>query len=376
MKLQNKKIALVHDFLLYPGGAEKVLQTMAQLFPTAPIFTLIKNEKLAKEMFPNRKVYTTFLQKAPLFLKKEKRHRYLLPFMPTAAETINLRDFDVAISSSSAFVKGLVVKPKTTHFSYIHAPMRYVWDWNREYIEEARLKGGIRFSTRLFLNYLRTWDRASADRPDFLIANSRYTSLRIKKYYRRQSQVIYPPVEVEKFTPTKEHQDYFLSVGRLVPYKQQKLLVNAFAKLNLPLTIVGEGPQKEELKEEAGGNPNIKILGYVKEEELVELYQNCRAFVCAAEDDFNITCIEAMAAGKPVIALNQGGTAETVIPGVTGELFEAAQLELIADGVRRFIENEEKNVYNIDTIRAHAENFSTEKFKENIKRIINEKLNE
>ncbi len=357
-----KNIAFVHDFLLYQGGAEKTLKVMSEIFPEASIFTLLQDEEYKKEIFSSQKVESSFLQKMPKFLIK--KHKFLFPLMPTAIETFDLRDFDVVISSSSAFAKGIVVKPKTKHFCYMHTPMRYAWDWSHEYLEEQKLKGRTKLFVRFFLSYLRMWDRASAERVDKFIANSKYTARRIDKYYRKKSEVIYPPVDVEKFYPQKEHDDYFLTVGRLSPYKRTKLIAEVFVKLKLPLVIVGEGEEKKALEKIAKDNKNIKVLGFVDDKKLIKLYENTRAFVCASEDDFNITVVEAMAAGKPAIVLREGGTMETVIEGKTGEFFDVPQLEILADGIRRFIANE--NNYNHIEIRKHAENFSKKVFEEKI----------
>jgi glycosyltransferase involved in cell wall biosynthesis len=390
-KIAKPAVALVHDFLLYYGGAERVLKEFREIYQGAPIYTLLENEdnkELIKDFGSSRKmaekppkfshkfenltpftqgvVKTSFLQKFPKFLRK--RHKWLVPLMPTAVETFDLRDYNVIISSSSAFAKGVVVKSKIKHICYMHAPMRYVWDWNREYLEENKLKGRTKFFTRLFLNYLRMWDRISAERPDYLIANSKYTAERIKKYYRRKSTVIYPPVDVEKFTPTKENAGYFLTVGRLVPYKRVDLLIQVFQKLKLPLVIVGDGPEKEKLQKMVKDDKLIKVLGWVSDEKKAKLLEQSRAFITATEDDFNITVVEAMAAGKPVIALEKGGTAETVQVGNTGEFFKTATMEMIADALGRFIENE--NNYDYLKIRQRAEEFSTKIFREKIKEFV------
>jgi glycosyltransferase involved in cell wall biosynthesis len=246
--------------------------------------------------------------------------------------------------------------------------MRYVWDWHHEYLQEQKLKGKVKLLVRIILNYLRMWDRASAERVDFFVANSRFTADRIKKYYRKESVVIYPPVSVERFVPSKEHSGYFLSVCRLSQYKRVKLIVDVFQKLKLPLVIVGDGEQRVELEKITKNSHLIKVLGWVPEEKLIKLYQNARAFVCASEDDFNISAVEAMSAGKPVIALRKGGVVETVQEGVTGEFFDFAQVEIMADGIRRFIENEKK--YDHLKIRSRAEEFSEERFKIQFKEYI------
>ena len=375
-KITKPAIVLVHDFLLYYGGAERVLKELSDIYKEAPICTLMKNEKNKElvekfKMSDDKVVKTSFLQKFPKFLRK--RHKWLVPFMPTAVETFDLRDYDVVISSSSAFAKGVVVKSKVLHICYMHAPMRYVWDWNREYLEENKLRGRMKLFTRLFLNYLRMWDRISVERPDYLIANSKYTAVRIKKYYRRKAIVIYPPVDVEKYIPRKENAGYFLTVGRLVPYKRIDLLIQVFQKIKLPLIIIGDGPDKKKLEKMVKNNKLIKVLGWVSDEKKIKLFEQARAFVMATEDDFNITAVEAMAAGKPVIALEKGGVIETVQAGVTGEFFQIASMELIADAVGRFVENE--NSYDYLQIRKRAEEYSSEIFRGKIKEFVDDVVN-
>jgi len=370
-KNNKLNIALVHDFLLYYGGAERVLGHFKKIYSKAPVYTLLKNDNNKElynkfELGNQKMVKTSFLQSFPKFLRK--RYHWLIPFMPTAVETFNLRDYDLVISSSSAFAKAIVVKSKIKHICYMHAPMRYAWDWNREYLEEKKMKGKSKLLIRLFLNYLRIWDRISAERPDYLIANSKYTAKRIKKYYRRKSIVILTPVEVESFIPTKDNAGYFLAVGRLVPYKRMALLIQVFQKLRLPLIIVGSGPEKEKLKKMVNNNKLIRILGWISDEKKIKLFENARAFITATEDDFNITAVEAMAAGKPVIALQKGGTEETVVEGLTGEFFKTATIEMVADAIGRFIENENK--YNYLEIRKQAEKFGQDIFRKKIKEFV------
>lgn len=373
-KEKKMQVALVHDFLVNFGGAEETLKVLAEIFPEAPIFTLLCDKKKMKEegdWLKGREIRESFLGKMPGFLKKRKK--WLLPLMPTAPETFDLRDFDLVISSSSGFAKSLVVKPKTIHLCYLHSPMRYVWDWSREYLEENRLKGKSRLLVRFFLNYLRLWDRSSAQRPDFLIANTQYTAQRIKKYYARESQVIYPPVKIDDFSPSTKNDGYFLVVARLSPYKRIELLIDVFQKLNLPLKIVGDGEQKEflEKKVQQGKNRQIEILGWKDRASLIKLYQNARAFVFAAEEDFGIVMVEALAAGKPVIALRSGGAKEIVQENKNGLFFDFAELELIADGIRRFIEKEKD--FDSAVIRQTAEKFSDKRFKKEILALVKEK---
>ena len=369
MNADKFKVALVHDFLNQYGGAERVLLALAKIFPEAPIYTLLYDPKKMRGKFKNADVRPSFLQKFPKILKK--RPKWLLPFLPTAPETFNLRDYDLVISSSGAWSKGIIVKPKTIHICYCHSPMRFVWDWNEKYLGEHNLGKGRRIFARLLLNYVRMWDKAAADRPDFFIANSRATETRIKKYYGRESEVVYPPVNVKSaVTEKNESKDYFLIVSRLSPYKKVEVAVEAMNKLNLPLVVIGEGAPKyvKYLKSIAG--PKTKFLGWKSDEETKKYFAACRAFIFPGEDDFGIAPVEAMSFGKPVIALRKGGATETIIEGETGEFFEESAIEVLADAVRRFQENE-KN-YDPAKIRAQAEKFSKDKFVENIERVIEE----
>jgi glycosyltransferase involved in cell wall biosynthesis len=271
------------------------------------------------------------------------------------------------ISSSGAWAKGIVTKLNTIHVAYIHSPMRFVWDYNERYLREKGKKPGL--IGRFILSYLRLWDRLAAARPDYLIANSRYTQERIAKYYRRESKVIYPPVDIndkEQGTNDKENvkyqtqdAEYFLIVSRLSTYKKVDVAVEAFNKLGFPLVVIGEGEQKKHLEKIA--KSNIKILGWQEDEALDEYYKNALAFIFPAEDDFGITPIEAMLRGVPVIAFRKGGALETVEEGITGEFFDVQTPEILADGVRRFMENKEK--YDKNIIKARTEEFSEERFK-------------
>ena len=377
MNNKNKnRVALVHDFLTGIGGAENVLREIAGIYRDSDVFTLISDKKILNyqefDWIRKKRVFPSFLQFFPKFLKNRKK--WLLPFMPTAIETLDFRDYDLVISSSGAFSKGIVVKSKTLHICYMHSPLRYVWDWGHQYLEENNLKGKAKIFTRLFLNYLRLWDRSAAMRPDYLIANSKYTQARIWKYYRRESEVIYPPVRVNDFQPGREHKGYFLTVGRLSAYKRIDKIIEAFEILNLPLVIVGDGNERKKLEKRIKNSQKIRILSGLDRNKVIKLYENCRGFVFASEDDFGIAPVEAMAAGKPVIALKEGGVKETVVEGVTGKFFEKAEPKTIAEGVKRFIENENK--YNSKTIRQRAEEFGEERFERELKNFITKHFSE
>jgi len=385
IKNKKMKVAIIHDFLVSYGGAERVLESICEIYPDAPIYTLLYDkEKMSETGLRNKDVRPSYLQKFPKFLKK--RYQWLLPFFPVVPETWNLRDFDLVISSSGAWSKGIVTKLNTVHIAYVHSPMRFVWDYNEKYLKERGMKNS--FFKRMVFGYLRIWDKLASDRPDFLIANSRYTQKRIEKYYRRESEVIYPPVggnsefRISNFEKNKnleinelkidskfkiQNSKFFLVVSRLSGYKKTDVIVEAFNKLELPLVIIGEGEQEKYLKRIA--SENVKILGWKNEDELVEYYENARAFVFAVEDDFGIAPVEAMSFGVPVIAFRSGGALETVIEGVSGEFFDAQTPEVLADGIRRFIENE-KN-YDKKKIKELAERFSKEKFKEKFFDLVN-----
>jgi glycosyltransferase involved in cell wall biosynthesis len=333
---------------------------LTKIFPEAPIYTfLYDQEKMDKWFFPER-VRPSFLQKFPHFLRR--RHKWFLPLMATVPETFDLREFDLVVSSSSAFAKGVIVRPKTVHISYCHNTARFLWDYSAEYLSQQKLGLLRQILVDNIFSYLRLWDRTASKRVDYFVANSKATASRIKKYYSRDAKVIYPPVNLTNQWSLIDGQkpgDYFLIVSQLVSYKKINVAVKAFNKLRLPLVIIGEGPQEEELRSVAG--PNIKILGWQSDQEIAGYYKNCYAFVFPGEDDFGIAPVEAMSYGKPVLAFNAGGAQETILPGMTGEFFQSATPEVLADGVRRLRENY-KN-YSPLVIRKWAEKFSTERFR-------------
>jgi len=364
-KTKNQKIAIVHDFLTYFGGAEKVLLSLHKLYPDAPIYTLLYNKTKMKQYFPEAKIRVSFLNKLPKFLKKRKK--YLLPLMPTATETFDLRDFDIVISSSSSFVKGVITKPKTVHINYCHTPTRFLWDWYYNYLKENKISKIKKIFLIPLLHYLRMWDKSASERVDYFIANSKHTAKRIEKFYGRKSVVIYPPTKLKVCkveSGTVYH--YFLIVSRLSPYKKIDLAIEAFNKLELPLIVIGEGSDKKRLEKMA--DKNIKFLGFQPRGKINQYYKNCYAFIFPGEDDFGITPIEAMSFGKPILAYRKGGVLETVIEGETGEFFDDPIPEILTDGVRR-LKNNYSN-YNPEKIKKQAAKFSEEIFKEKIKKIV------
>ena len=372
------KVAIVHDFLLAFGGAERVLQSLAEMYPEAPIYTLLADPRIVKEYFPKSEIRESFLGSFPKFLKK--RHRLLLPLYPASVEAFDLREFDLVISSSGAWSKGVVTRLHTRHIAYVHSPMRYVWDENESYLRALRLFFPFRFLGRTVLSSLRIWDKQAAERPDMLIANSEYTSRRIEKYYRLPSEVVYPPVSIQNPSsilalsadrlPLEKrgggNTPYFLMVSRLTEAKKVGIAIEAFNKLELPLVIVGEGPMRKSLQKIAG--KNIRFKGFERDENMPKLYGEARALVHVAEEDFGLAMAESLSYGTPVIAFDRGGSRELVRSGVNGELFFAQTPEILSDGVRRFIANESK--YDREGMRQMAMHFSKEKFQEKMMGVI------
>lgn len=353
-------IALVHDFLVKLGGAERVLKTLADMFPKAPIYTFHYDEKSVGHIFPKERVISSRIQEYPEFLKN--RHRYLLPLFPRITEEWDFSNFDTVISSNTAFVHGIVTPVKTHHISYFHSPMRSAWDWYHEYKNEQRIGLLRKMAVAYFMKKIRMWDRASADRVDTFIANSQTVRKRIKKYYRTDADVIYPPVDLSRFKVTKDHEDYFLIVSTLTPYKRINLAIELFNLIGRKLVIIGDGPQKSYLQ--AIAKPNIEFLGFKPDEVVAEYMMHCRALIFPGEEDFGITPVEAMACGKPVLAYGHGGVTETVVPGVTGEFFSEPNANSMEQGLARLLRNEKS--YHPYGIRSRAEKFDEEVFKESI----------
>lgn len=358
---REPRVAIVHDFLTYWGGAEQVLKSLHRLYPKAPIFTLLFDESM-REFFPEADIRTSFLRRLPAFLRRRKS--FLLPLFPIAVEKFDLSRYDLVISSSSSFAKGVVVRSKTLHIDYCHTPTRFFWDWSENYLNENGWARKLKFLVAPMVHLLRMWDRLAADRPDAYICNSETTRARLRKYYRQEAKVIYPPVDVERFSAlqpdAKAPHDYYLIVSRLSPYKKVALAVEVFNKMGMKLVVAGTGAEEKKLRALAG--PQVKILGFQSDAELEKLYKNCRAFIFPGEDDFGITMVEAMSCGKPVLAYQKGGALETVVSGVTGEFFASAVPEILADGVRRM----EKNFITYDPakIKAHAQQFARKRFEQ------------
>lgn len=352
MNFSNIKIAIVCDWLTTPGGAEKVIISLHKLFPEAPIFTTIFNKKKFPEL-SDADIRTSYLQKLPL---AQKKHQLFLPFMPRVFENMNLNDYDIVISSSHSCAKGIITKPSTLHICYCHSPMRYAWENSINYVNEYKINSALKKLAPWIIHKLRLWDRLSADRVDYFIANSKYVQKRINKYYRRPSSVINPFVDIKKFQPSSEKGDYYLAVGRLTPYKKFDLIINAFNYLKLPLKIVGTGIAEKDFK--AIANSNIEFLGFVDDMMLSKLYSGAKGLIFPQIEDFGIIPLEAMASGCPVIAFNKGGAKETVVDKQTGLFFNHQTKESLI----KAIEKAEKIKFNQQEIKTHAEQFSEKVF--------------
>lgn len=364
------KVALVHDFLLAPGGAERVLVELHRLYPDAPVYTLLASERVVRALLPGADIRTSFLQKWPAFLRR--RYALLLPFFPIAVERIDLRDFDLIISSSGAWSKGLVTRLRTRHLAYLHSPMRFAWEDPERYLRERGL-GGLRLAIgRIVMSYLRVWDFQAADRPDVLLANSTYTQARVAKYYRKEAEVVYPPV-APLLEVKPQERSHFLVVARLTRSKKIEPVVQAFSKLGLPLAIAGDGPEKARLQKQA--SDNVRFLGAVTDEQLAQLYAGARALILPSEEDFGLVAAEALAAGVPVIAYGRGGVREIVQEGQTGIFFERQTPEVIAAAVWRFLRGErEGHAFSSATLLAAGKRFSPEAFREGIREAVDRLL--
>lgn len=359
------KVALVCDFLVKFGGAQRVLLAMHEAYPEAPIFCLLYDEKDTKEMFKGIEIIPSRLQKLPSLLRKNPK--YLLPMLPKAMEQFDFSKYDLVISSSDSYSHGIITKPSTFHVCYCHTPMRYAWDWTNEYLKENKLGYGAKgLLVRNFLHNLRIWDRTAADRVDFWIANSSNVKKRINKYYRNDAAIIYPPVEIDKIKLSQETpDDYYLIVSRLEPYKKIKLAVEAFNNLEKKLIVIGEGSQFNELKKIAKNN--VKLLGWQSDDTTYKYLSKCKAFIFPGEDDFGITPVEAMASGRPVIAFRKGGVTESVIEGKTGMFFDEDNAESLAQSVLEF---ENTRAFNPSECRKQAERFSKDNFITTLKNTI------
>lgn len=352
------RVAIIQEWLTTMGGSEKVVQAIAQIYPNADIFTLVADKELIKELgFENRKITTSFLQRLPFAIKKYKSY---LPLFPLAIEQLDLRNYDVIISSSHAVAKGVLTTNDQLHITYCHSPIRYAWDLHHQYLEEEKLGLNIKgLLARYILHRIRIWDVISANRPDYFISNSNFIAKRVKKVYNKESVTIYPPIQVEDFKLETEKGDYYITSSRMVPYKKIDLIVDAFTKMpDKKLVVIGDGPGFKQISLKAGNN--VELKGYLPSEDLIKYMQKAKAFVFAAIEDFGMLPVEAQACGTPVIAYGKGGALETVIDNETGILFDEQTVDSIIGAVNDF---ETRKPFDALVIRAHAEKFSLSHFK-------------
>lgn len=361
------RVALVHDYLNQYGGAERVLEAFCEIWPEAPIFTLVYDKQRTGSAFESRKIRTSFLQKMPLV---KTHHRPFLMLMPLAVEQFDLAKYDLIISDSASFAKGVITRPSALHICYCHTPTRYVWDDSHKYINEFNYPALVKKFIPPFLNYLRLWDEAASARPDVYLANSEFVASRVKKYYGRRAEVVCPPVKTGRFYLSGKDNDYFLMLARFLPYKKIDLAIAAFNALGWPLKIIGDGPDSKRLKKMAG--PNIEFAGLVAEKNLPNYFAHCRAFIFPQEEDFGISAVEAMAAGRPVIAYRGGGALEIVEEGKTGLFFNEQTPEALIGALKKFNPADFSARY----IRRQAERFDKEVFKKKIKKIVAQSLAE
>ncbi len=366
MKSMDRKIALVHYWLTGMRGGEKVVRSICDIYPGIDIYTLVYDEKKIADSIKKHKIHTSFIQRLPF---SKKKYRFYLPFMPIAVEQFNLSEYDIVISSESGIAKGVLTKPETCHICYCHTPMRYIWNMYFDYLENEKLGLFKRNFIRMYFNYLRLWDVVSSYRVDYFISNSYNVKKRILKYYKRDSTVIYPPVDVDDFKFTPKKQDYYLVVSQLVSYKRIDLAVRAFNKIGRELIIIGEGPELKRLKKIAGSN--IKFIGWQSGKALNEYYANARAFIFPGEEDFGITAVEAQASGTPVIGYGKGGLLETVINKETGFFFHKQRTEDLIEAVESFESGSAR--FDSYKIRENSLRFSRKNFEKALKGFVEEK---
>ena len=374
VRLQQLKVAIVHEWFTSMRGGEKVVATLLKLFPQADVYALLHKKGSVDAIIESRGVRTTFIDRLPF---KNTRYPYYLPLFPTAIETFNLKDYDLVISSSHCVAKGVRVGPNTLHISYIHTPMRYVWDMYENYFHPQRLNWVTRRLIPLFANYLRMWDVTSAQRVDHFVANSRHVARRVRKFYRRSATVIHPPVETEQFPLSTEKKDYYLVVTALVPYKRVDLAIAAANLKGFPLVVIGDGPEKKRLQAMAGAT--VRFLPPLPQAEMVDYLQHARALLFPGEEDFGITPIEAQSCGTPVIAYGRGGALETVVGHTPGNDATASGVFFYRQTVEDLvaaIEQAERIRWNYAFIHEHAQRFHTRFFLEAMEQFILEKWQE
>ena len=350
----GRRVALVHDWLTGMRGGEKVLDAICEVFPDAPLTTLVRVPGSVSARIEARPIRTSFVQALPA---PARFYRHYLPLYPLAVRLLDFRGADLVVSSSHCAVKSVIVPEGAVHVCYCHSPMRYAWDQFDEYFGPARVGPAMSGLLRPVMRRIARWDQVTADRVDRFLANSQYVAGRIRRYYNRRSTIVYPPVDTEYFTP--EHRDEspaFLIVSALVPYKRLDVAIDACRRLQVPLRIVGTGPERDRLELRAGGG--VEFLGWQSDEQVRELYRSSRATLLPGTEDFGIVPVESQACGTPVVALNAGGARETVVDGETGVLVEGQSVEAFAGGLKRAL----RTTFDRAAVRRNAERFSRANF--------------
>ena len=372
----NLDVGIVGDWFVTYAGSEKVVAEFLNVFPDASLYAVVDFLSAEnKKHFKNKDITTTFIQKLP---KSKSKYQSYLPLMPLAIEQLDVSKHDVILSSSHAVAKGVLTGPDQLHISYVHSPIRYAWDLQHQYLREAGMSNGLKsLLARIVLHKMRIWDCRTANSVDHFIANSQFIARRIKKFYGRDADVIYPPVDVERFTLNENKENYYFTASRLVPYKRIDVIVEAFSHMpDKRLVVVGDGPEMAKIKSKA--TKNIEILGYQSNEVMLKHMQSAKAFVFAAEEDFGITPVEAQACGTPVIAFGKGGSLETVRPygqdNPTGMFFSQQKINDIIDSVNSFEKTSE--VFTPANCCMHAQKFSVARFNQQIDNYVTEKWNE
>lgn len=366
--IKNLKIALVHDYLQWYGGAEKVLEALHEIWPDAPVYTSVYNPETMPENLKTWDIRTSFMQKLP---RRGRFLKYYSFLYPLAFEQFDFSEYDVVISSSAGFAKGIITKPETCHIAYTHTPPRFQWGFQTS----TREKLG-QIYTKIILppidNYLRIWDQCAAERVDSFIANSREVQKRIQKIYKKDSEIIYPPVDFERFSNCADikKEDYFVTISRLERYKRIDLLISACNKLGLRLRIIGEGADRQYLESLAG--PTIEFSGRLKDEDLIKSICGAKAFLFAADEDFGIVIVEALAAGIPVIALGKGGALEIIDNKKTGEFFYDQSVGSLINALKNF----DKKDYKKEDCKKAAQRFSKQLFKKKITAFVEKKYSD
>lgn len=363
------QVALIHDWLTTIGGAEKVLESLTETFPS-DLYALVKNPKnLEGTPFESMKIKTSFIQKLP---RAKRKYRSYLPLFPLAIEQFDLSHYDLVISSSHSTAKGVLTHADQMHICYCHTPMRYAWDLYQQYLRESNLKSGPKgVLAKVFLHYLRMWDAHSSARVNVYVANSHYVARRIKKLYQKEASIIHPPVDLDYFDLEENKEDFYLTASRMVPYKKIDLIVEAFSLMpDKKLVVIGDGPEMEKIKKKA--KKNIEILGFQNDETLRSYLQKAKGFIFAALEDFGILPVEAQACGTPVIAFGKGGALETVVDNQTGLFFPEQTVASLIDVVGEF----ERKGFDPRVIRSHAETFRKEVFKDKFQALVREKYEE